>query len=188
MSMHRSLKGASKVAARRNVLKRFERIEVMKAAGKWKEGDRGRGLPAALAFEVGIIALDASDRDRLVHVLERFAERAGRLALHLLRTDAAAHGRQQAVLADDGHRRVEAAFRRRLQKIRDADAHRAALHARRVLALQAALGLHPRLLGRVAERDLAHVAAPDGGILRRHRLRRDRQARFWGQGLGVKLP
>jgi len=49
MSMHRSLKGASKVAARRNVLKRFERIEVMKAAGKWKEGDRGRGLPKTKA-------------------------------------------------------------------------------------------------------------------------------------------
>ena len=32
MSMHRSLKAASKVATRRNVLKRFERIEVMKAA------------------------------------------------------------------------------------------------------------------------------------------------------------
>jgi small basic protein (TIGR04137 family) len=45
MSMHRSLKSASKVATRRNVLKRFERIEVMKAAGKWKVGDRGRGLP-----------------------------------------------------------------------------------------------------------------------------------------------
>ena len=41
MSMHRSLKGANKVAARRNVLKRFERIEVMKAAGKWKEGISG---------------------------------------------------------------------------------------------------------------------------------------------------
>ena len=45
MSMHRSLKSASKVATRRNVLKRFERIEVLKEAGKWKEGDRGRGLP-----------------------------------------------------------------------------------------------------------------------------------------------
>ena len=49
MSMHRSLKSASKVATRRNVLKRFERIEIMKAAGKWKEGDRGRGLPKTKA-------------------------------------------------------------------------------------------------------------------------------------------
>ena len=45
MSMHRSLKGADKVAAKRNVLKRFERIEVLKGNGRWKEGDRGRGLP-----------------------------------------------------------------------------------------------------------------------------------------------
>ena len=45
MSMHPSSKSASKVKPRRNVLKRFERVEVLKAAGKWKEGDRGRGLP-----------------------------------------------------------------------------------------------------------------------------------------------
>ena len=45
MSMHRSLKGADKVAAKRNVLKRFERIEVLKGNGRWTEGDRGRGLP-----------------------------------------------------------------------------------------------------------------------------------------------
>ncbi|MBP1589937.1 MAG: small basic protein [Kiritimatiellae bacterium] len=45
MSMNRTLKSATKVATKRNVLKRFERVEVLKAAGKWKEGDRGRGLP-----------------------------------------------------------------------------------------------------------------------------------------------
>ena len=45
MSMHRSLKAGSKVASRRNVLKRFERVEVLKKEGRWKEGDRGRGLP-----------------------------------------------------------------------------------------------------------------------------------------------
>ena len=38
MSMHPSLKSASKVKTRRNVLKRFERVEVLKVAGKWKEG------------------------------------------------------------------------------------------------------------------------------------------------------
>ena len=45
MSMHRSLKSASKVTTRRNVLKRHERIEILKAEGEWKAGDRGRGLP-----------------------------------------------------------------------------------------------------------------------------------------------
>jgi len=45
MSQHRSLKSAGAIAAKRNVLKRFERIEVLRAQGKWKEGDRGFGLP-----------------------------------------------------------------------------------------------------------------------------------------------
>ncbi|MBT3294424.1 MAG: small basic protein [Verrucomicrobia bacterium] len=45
MSQHPSLKSASKIKARRNVLKRFERIDLLKEQGKWKDGDRGVGLP-----------------------------------------------------------------------------------------------------------------------------------------------
>jgi small basic protein (TIGR04137 family) len=45
MSQHPSLKLASKIAKKRNVLKRFERIDLLRARGKWKEGDRGQGLP-----------------------------------------------------------------------------------------------------------------------------------------------
>lgn len=45
MSLHPSWKTGSKVAARRNVLKRFERIELLKKQGRWKEGDRAFGLP-----------------------------------------------------------------------------------------------------------------------------------------------
>jgi small basic protein (TIGR04137 family) len=45
MSMHPSLKSASKITAKRNVLKRFERIDIMRKNGKWKEGDRAHGLP-----------------------------------------------------------------------------------------------------------------------------------------------
>jgi small basic protein (TIGR04137 family) len=45
MSMHRSLKSGSKIATRRNVLKRFERVDLLKTRGKWKEGDRALGLP-----------------------------------------------------------------------------------------------------------------------------------------------
>ena len=45
MSMHPSLKSASKITAKRNVLKRFERIDIMRKADKWKEGDRAHGLP-----------------------------------------------------------------------------------------------------------------------------------------------
>ena len=45
MSQHRSLRGVSSLAAKRNVLKRFERIEVLKKRGLWQDGDRITGLP-----------------------------------------------------------------------------------------------------------------------------------------------
>ena len=43
MSQHRSLR-ASGLAAKRNVLKRFERVELLKKRGQWKDGDRITGL------------------------------------------------------------------------------------------------------------------------------------------------
>ena len=45
MSQHTSLKSASRIATKRNVLKRFERVDLLRARGKWKDGDRGYGLP-----------------------------------------------------------------------------------------------------------------------------------------------
>jgi small basic protein (TIGR04137 family) len=45
MSMHRSLKGSTKIHARRNVMKRYERIEALRKTGRWKEGDKVLGLP-----------------------------------------------------------------------------------------------------------------------------------------------
>ena len=44
MSQHRSLKGVSTIAAKRNVLKRFERVEVLKRRGQFKSGDKVLGL------------------------------------------------------------------------------------------------------------------------------------------------
>lgn len=44
MSQHRSLKGAGTIKAKRNVLKRFERIEVLKKRGQFKPGDKAMGL------------------------------------------------------------------------------------------------------------------------------------------------
>ena len=44
MSQHRSLKGASTIAAKRNVLKRFERVDVLKKRGQFKQGDKVIGL------------------------------------------------------------------------------------------------------------------------------------------------
>ena len=44
MSQHRSLKGASTISAKRNVLKRFERVELLKKRGVFKTGDKVIGL------------------------------------------------------------------------------------------------------------------------------------------------
>ncbi len=45
MSLHRSLKGSTKIRVKRNVLKRYERIDHMITANKWKPGDKVFGLP-----------------------------------------------------------------------------------------------------------------------------------------------
>lgn len=45
MTQHSSLKSAHKITTRRNVLKRFERVEVLKKQGRWKAGQRVHGLP-----------------------------------------------------------------------------------------------------------------------------------------------
>ena len=44
MSQHRSLRAASVLGGKRNVLKRFERVEILKKRGQWKAGDRITGL------------------------------------------------------------------------------------------------------------------------------------------------
>ena len=44
MSQHRSLRAASTLGGKRNVLKRFERVEILKKRGEWKEGGRITGL------------------------------------------------------------------------------------------------------------------------------------------------
>jgi len=40
MSQHRSLRASSTLGAKRNVLKRYERVELLKKRGQWKTGDR----------------------------------------------------------------------------------------------------------------------------------------------------
>jgi len=44
MSQHRSLKSRAGSGVKRSVLKRFERVEIMKKRGEWKDGDRVTGL------------------------------------------------------------------------------------------------------------------------------------------------
>jgi len=51
MSRHPSLKGSSKIRKKRNVLKRFERIDLLKSQDRWKDGDKVLGLPKTKAVE-----------------------------------------------------------------------------------------------------------------------------------------
>ena len=44
MSQHRSLRAVGTTSAKRNVLKRFERVALLKKRGQWNEGDRVTGL------------------------------------------------------------------------------------------------------------------------------------------------
>ena len=44
MSQHNSLKSVGGLVIKRNVLKRFERVALLKKRGQWKEGDRVQGL------------------------------------------------------------------------------------------------------------------------------------------------
>ncbi len=44
MSLHSSLRASSSLGAKRNVLKRFERVALLKKRTQWKDGDRITGL------------------------------------------------------------------------------------------------------------------------------------------------
>ena len=44
MSQHKSLQGPRGLVVKRNVLKRFERVELLKKRGQWQEGVRVVGL------------------------------------------------------------------------------------------------------------------------------------------------
>jgi small basic protein (TIGR04137 family) len=52
MSQHPSLKsGGGSIGAKRSVLKRFERVKLMKKRGQWKDGQSAVGLPKTLPEE-----------------------------------------------------------------------------------------------------------------------------------------
>ena len=44
MSQYASLKASGKIVTKRNLLKRFERVNLLQKRGEWKEGSRGLGL------------------------------------------------------------------------------------------------------------------------------------------------
>lgn len=45
MSKHNSLKASSTAGGKRSVLKRFERVKLLKERGEWKKGQSPIGLP-----------------------------------------------------------------------------------------------------------------------------------------------
>jgi small basic protein (TIGR04137 family) len=45
MSKHNSLKAAGTAGGKRSVMKRFERIKLLRQRGEWKEGRSPIGLP-----------------------------------------------------------------------------------------------------------------------------------------------
>ncbi len=51
MSRHQSLKGSTTIRVKRNVLKRFERINQLGKEKRWKQGDNVLGLPKTKVIE-----------------------------------------------------------------------------------------------------------------------------------------
>jgi small basic protein (TIGR04137 family) len=52
MSRHPSLKTSGKIRRKRNVLKRFERVDILSVDGRWKEGQKVLGgLPKTKPLE-----------------------------------------------------------------------------------------------------------------------------------------
>ena len=45
MSQHPSLKASKSVGAKRSVLKRFERVKLLRSRGQWEKGQNPIGLP-----------------------------------------------------------------------------------------------------------------------------------------------
>lgn len=51
MSQHSSLRSGGKIRKKRNVLKRYERIDILESQGRWKKGDKVQGLPKTKSVE-----------------------------------------------------------------------------------------------------------------------------------------
>jgi small basic protein (TIGR04137 family) len=52
MSLHSSLRVASAGKRHRSVLKRFERVDILKRGNKWKEDDSVFGLPKVKSLKI----------------------------------------------------------------------------------------------------------------------------------------
>ena len=136
-------------------------------------GDLFGHLVGVLAVPVGDKALQTANADGLA--LD--AAHALTLALLLLRADTAADGGQGAVLKDLVVSALEVLLTDAGDELRDLDIDRAAGHAGRARAIQAAVGLIDRHLDGVAKRDFFKVFVADVRILLRDRIFRGRHIR-----------
>ncbi len=142
-----------------------------------------RGVALALRFGlctvvVGHETLQGANGDRLV----LHTHHAAALALRLLRTHASADGRQCRVHADGDVCLVEVLFLDILYETRNVDAHGTGLHAARLLALQAAVGLRDGLALRQSEAHLVEVPCPHLGLLLGRLLSSRSQGLLHGRG------
>jgi len=140
-------------------------------------------LPMTATFkpDSGFIRGGATPAD----VLQRFADRAGQLALGFLRTDPPADSGEQAVAFNDVNCFLIIIPGDGVRKSGYINADRAAFNAWGVFALQAAQRLEFCLFRRIAQRNLGYIFAPFGGILAGHFLGRNLQAVFWLERLSV---
>ena len=119
------------------------------------------GLARKLAGIVAEEALELADCDGLALLVED----AVALALVLLRAHAAADGGEHALLVDDIEAPAEVALANLLDEVRDVDVDRAALHALRLLAVEAAVGLGDGVGHGEAAVDRTEVLGTLGGDL-----------------------
>ena len=125
------------------------------------------GALAKKGYDVTVFeALQTADADGLA--LD--AAHALALALLLLRADAAADGGQGAVLEDLVVSALEVLLTDAGDELRDLDIDRAAGHAGRARAIQAAVGLIDRHLDGVAKRDFFKILIADVRVLLRDRI------------------
>jgi small basic protein (TIGR04137 family) len=74
MSQHPSLKSSSKSSQHRSVLKRFERIKILKEQEKWKAGNSVFGLPKVKTLRFKIKKEKAAPAAETAEAIEPAAE------------------------------------------------------------------------------------------------------------------
>ena len=142
-----------------------------KTSGVVSAEERGRKrLPRStgigyVTLPVGDVPLEVPDR----HRIESRPHAAPRFALRFLRTDTTTDGGQRIRRPQDPRGARHVAGRHRMNEVGNRNPDRATLHADRILAAQAALGLEGGVERRVARVDFLEVVRALAGVPDRHR-------------------